>query len=68
MTKLTYKIVTNKGTVLKSGVETYAEAKKLADALHAQHVPEYTYFEPEKPKFDRSKCKKSEAWLAEHSN
>ena len=68
MTKLTYAIVTTKGTVLKRGIETYEKAKELAAAVHGYLKEEYIPFEAEGPKFDRSKCKKSAAWLAAHKN
>lgn len=67
MTKLTYKIETFKGTVLKRNISTLAEAKELAAALNAKYTEEYTPYEPPKVKFDRSKCKKSEEWLARHA-
>lgn len=67
MTKLTYRIETYKGTILKRNISTLAEAKEKAAALGAKYIAEYSYYEPRKEKFDRSKCKKSEKWLAEHA-
>lgn len=67
MTKLTYKIVTFKGQVLKRGIPTLAEAQEKAAAVGAKYVAEYSYLEPKKERLDRSKCKKSEKWLAEHA-
>lgn len=68
MTHLTYSIINNKGMVLKKGIESYNDARMLAERLNASIKEEYTPFEVEEPKFDRSKCKKSEKWIAEHSN
>ena len=67
MTKLTYKIVDANNKVLQSGIATLDEAVAAAKASKAKYLPEYT-FTREKTHFDRSKCKKSSAWLAEHAN
>lgn len=42
MTKLTYRIVTPRGLVLKKGVHTLAEARSIAAAIGAYYEPEYT--------------------------
>lgn len=42
MTKLTYRIVTPRGLVLKKGIHTLAEAKSIAAAIGAYYEPEYT--------------------------
>lgn len=42
MTKLTYKIVTPRGLVLKKGVATLAKARSIAAAIGAYYEPEYT--------------------------
>ena len=67
MTKLTYRIETYKGTVLKRNISTLAEAKEKAAALGAKYIAEYTPYNPPKQRMDRSKCKRSERWLAEHA-
>ena len=68
MTKLTYKIVSSNDEVLAEAIETYAAAVQLNKDLKGKIEEVYTPFNPEKPKFDRSKCKKSEEWLAKHSS
>ena len=42
MTKLTYRIVTPRGLVLKKGIHTLAEARSIAAAIGAYYEPEYT--------------------------
>lgn len=65
MTRLTYKIVDAKNHVLESGVPTLDEAIAIAEASGARYIPEYTVIR-EKTHFDRSKCRQSARWLAEH--
>lgn len=42
MTKLTYKIVTPRGLVLKKNVSTLEKARSIAAAIGAYYEPEYT--------------------------
>ena len=42
MTKLTYKIVTPRGLVLKKNVPTLEKAQSIAAAIGAYYEPEYT--------------------------
>lgn len=64
MNKLTYKIVTFKGQVLKRGIPTLAEAREKAAAVGAKYEAEYTLIDEPKPA--PKTHKKSAEWLARH--
>lgn len=64
MTRLTYDIVDFENNTLKTGIETYSEAKQAAEKYSAQIKEHYTPIRETKP--PKKNHKISEEWLARH--